>query len=554
MILSEQERIDRYTKCGIWGQNTLDGLLERTAQEAPERTALVDPPNKQQIMDQSPLRLSYARANGVVWHLADTFRTLGLAPDDVVAVQLPNTIEAVLTILACLRAGLIVCPLPIIWREHELAKSLPNIAPRALITAGRIFDHEHADMMRNIAAELITVRFVLGFGHDLPDGVMSLDASLSDTAPETNSTFANEEIDANSLAILTWSAGNSDREHTIPRSHNQWISAGLMLMLESKLQPNSNILNPYPLTNLLPLGLMSAWLLSGGTLHQHHPFSSQVFLEQLQKEDISFTCLPPTASELFNDSEKSVIRECLVSLGCILHRPVIDRVDALSLASMSDIIIDINVLGEFIYLANRRLGGKLKLSLPFGKIDKPSDSLDQITLAETRLSGSVIKTRFSAGKLNIRSPMMFDSHYPPSIGDAMDRQLHINTKGFVDTGFKAMLVQDNDKEIELLQKPSESFQHGGMPVATDELDNLYAACEQLSDAAALPIDDPVMGKRILAAIVPNPGISISFEEFKQYLVARKVAPYKIPDRMVTVKSIPRGRRGEVLRDKILDQA
>ncbi len=554
MILSEPERIERYTRSGIWGQNTLDALLHRTAQEAPERTALVDPPNKQQIMDQLPLRLSYARADGIVENLADTFRTLGLAPDDVVAVQLPNTIEAVLTILACLRAGLIVCPLPVIWREHELAKALPNIAPRALITAGRIFDHEHADMMRNIAAELMTVRFVLGFGSDLPDGVMSLDASISNAGPEANSTSSKDEIDANSIATLTWSAGNSEREYTIPRSHNQWISAGLMLMLESKLQPDSNILNPYPLTSLLPLGLMSAWLLSGGTLHQHHPFSQQDFLKQLQDENITFTCLPPTASELFNDREKALIRSTLTSLGCILHRPVIDSINASPLAGMSDIIIDINVLEEFVCLADRRLGGKLKLSLPYGEINKPSDSLDQITLAETMLSGSVLKSHFSAGKLSIRSPMMFDCHYPPTISDAMDRQLHINTKGFVDTTFKAMLVQDEDKEIELLQKPSETFQHGGVPVATDELDNLYAACEQLSDAAALPIDDPVMGKRILAAIVPNPGISVSFEEFKQYLAARKVAPYKIPDRMITVKSIPRGRRGEVLRDKILDQA
>ncbi|HHK74242.1 MAG TPA: hypothetical protein ENJ57_03645, partial [Rhizobiales bacterium] len=152
-----------------------------------------------------------------------------------------------------------------------------------------------------------------------------------------------------------------------------------------------------------------------------------------------------------------------------------------------------------------------------------------------------------------KSPMMFDSYFPPALDRAGDERLVFDKQGFVDTGFKALVVGDAEKEIELLHNPSDTFQHGGVPVAADELDNLYSSCEALSDAAALPVEDPVMGNRILAAIVPNPGVSISFEEFREYLVARKVAPYKIPDRLVQVKSIPRGRRGEVLRDKVLDQ-
>ncbi len=165
----------------------------------------------------------------------------------------------------------------------------------------------------------------------------------------------------------------------------------------------------------------------------------------------------------------------------------------------------------------------------------------------------MLRGHFAAGKLAVRSPMMFDSYFPPALERSGDERLSFDKDGFALTGIKALVVNDAEKEIELLQGGIETFQHGGVPVAASELDTLYCACEALSDAAALPVDDPVMGSRILAAVVPNPGMSISFEEFKDYLIARKVAPYKIPDRLITVKSIPRGRRGEVLRDKVLDQ-
>ncbi len=382
MILSGQERIEAYTASGIWGGDTLDGLLRRTAAEAPDRLALIDPPNKKHIMGEAPLRLSYGQADAIVDHLADTLATLGLARDDVVAIQLPNTVEAVLTILACFRAGLIASPLPVIWREHELATALPNIAPRALITSQRIFAHPHADMMRNIAAELMTVRFVFGFGKDLPDGVMSLEARIPETGKANEAPCPpDEENKANDIATLTWSAGNSDQDFTVARSHNQWVAAGLMLMLEAKLSPGSHILNPFPLTSLVPLGLMGAWLLSGGTLVQHHPFEPEVFLEQVEKEEVDFTCLPPAAAQLFDERGRGILEQNLTALGCVLYAPAAPQSQASPLGDLARSIIDINVIGEFVYLAARRLEGRLKRTIAFGEINRPTNSLDRVTLA-----------------------------------------------------------------------------------------------------------------------------------------------------------------------------
>ena len=49
--------------------------------------------------------------------IAARLRALGLHTDAVVGVQLPNTVESVLTILGVLRAGMIAAPLPLLWRR-----------------------------------------------------------------------------------------------------------------------------------------------------------------------------------------------------------------------------------------------------------------------------------------------------------------------------------------------------------------------------------------------------------------------------------------------------
>ena len=46
--------------------------------------------------------------------IASRLRRLGLHTDAIVGIQLPNTVESVLTLLGVLRAGMIAAPLPLL--------------------------------------------------------------------------------------------------------------------------------------------------------------------------------------------------------------------------------------------------------------------------------------------------------------------------------------------------------------------------------------------------------------------------------------------------------
>src|SRR3954452_10188281 len=164
---------------------TLDDLFRRAAAARPDALALIDPPDRATFTDGPARRLTYAQANRAISALAARLRGFGLPTDSVVAIQLANTVESVIALLAVMRAGLIAAPLPMLWRHADAAAALSRVAARALIGCQRIGDMVHGDLAMHIAAETFTIRFLCGFGEHLPDGVMSVDDifTMNDTPP-----------------------------------------------------------------------------------------------------------------------------------------------------------------------------------------------------------------------------------------------------------------------------------------------------------------------------------------------------------------------------------
>ena len=124
---------------------------------------------------------------------AGFFIELGLAPGNRIAIQLPNAIEAPLALLAAWHAGRTVCAI----RCSATPKTASE--PRALIGVGEVA------RLREVAAEAISVAFVLGFGRHLPDGVIDLDAAATQQADATP--VEGRRLEGSALVTFTGRAG-----------------------------------------------------------------------------------------------------------------------------------------------------------------------------------------------------------------------------------------------------------------------------------------------------------------------------------------------------------
>ncbi|MBT4518365.1 MAG: AMP-binding protein, partial [Halieaceae bacterium] len=110
MISSSSQRIAALTTTGGWGEDTLHGLLSRHALAQPERLAVKDQPNREQLTGDSPLQLSWAELQLSSENLAVQLQEAGIGEDDRVIVQLPNVVELVVTYYALSKLGAIVSP------------------------------------------------------------------------------------------------------------------------------------------------------------------------------------------------------------------------------------------------------------------------------------------------------------------------------------------------------------------------------------------------------------------------------------------------------------
>src|SRR3984893_15623845 len=114
---------------------TIDELLHRAAVRRPDELALINAPNR---ADSMARRLTYRQADRMVSAIAGRLRRLGLHTDAIVAIQMANTVENVLTVLGVLRAGLIPMPLALLLPRTEIVDARSRVRGLALIAGGPV--------------------------------------------------------------------------------------------------------------------------------------------------------------------------------------------------------------------------------------------------------------------------------------------------------------------------------------------------------------------------------------------------------------------------------
>jgi acyl-CoA synthetase (AMP-forming)/AMP-acid ligase II len=120
MILVSPEHIASYTQAGWWSEQTIGELFLQTAARQPEAPAVIDAPNRPQISGDAPLSWRWQDVLTQTGRLVALFAAQGLRKDDVVVMQLPNCAEMHAIYLACALTGVVVSPVPVQYRAHEL--------------------------------------------------------------------------------------------------------------------------------------------------------------------------------------------------------------------------------------------------------------------------------------------------------------------------------------------------------------------------------------------------------------------------------------------------
>ncbi len=556
MILTNREMVEKYRADKVWGAITLDALVARWARESPERTALAD-------RDYS---LTWAEVETSINAYANYFRSLGLENDDVVAVQLDNSVAMPVVFLALLRANLIVAPVPPLWRNLELTKALSQIAPKAIITKTQIGNQNCALMMRDVATEIFSVSHILAFGENIPDGVIDLNDVLNQDDDELTGEAEKRADAADHVATMCWWTDSDPVPRPVARSHNHWIAASMPTLLEAQISADDIILSAQYLSGLAGIAtVLGPWLLSGAKLVLHETFDLEKFATQCVTENASVVILPSPLSEIL--CELFTVTQVRRAV-CIW--PNLDRARQARLGGLGawEIpVVDVCMMGEAALFAVKRSTEHLLGQIPVGPITLPLPGNEKLSFLETRIKGGIqhagAKAPILGGEILVRGPMVPGEKFGPATRRAFKAASVLTKTGvddsgsssdaFTSTGIHCAISGTNPPMIEPVAKDPDMATIGGLGVSLIDLDECYNNIASVHDAAAFCVNDKLLGSRVYCAFVPEPGQTLSHNDIQQRLREDGLAFYKIPEKLIEVATIPRHDDGTPDRERLLDE-
>jgi len=558
MILHDAALIREYRAAGQWGDLTIDALLRRNVAAGSDRLAIADAPNRAAFTDGAPQRLSYAELGREVDRVAAGLLAHGVRRDDIVVVQMPNVVELFLVYLACARLGAIVSPLSVQYGAHEIGQVLDALgAVRAVVTMGRFKRERSAEALAVILARRADSPRLLAFGDPRwPAPTAEPGGALADY-------LAGLRIDADDIYTICWTSGTIAAPKGVPRSHNNWILYARMVTEAGAVLDGERMLNPFPAVNLSGIGIsLLAWLIKAGTVFLHHPFDKEVFLQQLAEERIGFAVAAPAVLTLVLQDPTLAASYDLGAL-----RSVMSGASALSGWMIDEYRsrFGIDIVNGF--------GSNEGATLTSSAADTPdparraeyfprigaagvAPTLGYHRWIRTRLvdpdSGAEIVEPGVSGELLIRSGAVFPGYWrrPDLTAAAFDAD------GYFKTGDLFQIALDGDgapNYYRFVGRLKSLIIRGGMNIAPEELSALMEGHPDIVEADAVGYPDPVMGERVCACVVPRAGAALTLSALVNWLLAKGIAKYKLPERLQLFAALPRNPVNKVARPALQQQ-
>ncbi|MFC4586369.1 class I adenylate-forming enzyme family protein [Sphaerisporangium corydalis] len=547
MRLHAKQHVDHFTSGGWWTGDTVDRLFQDQVGARPSAVAIVDPLNKPSLMDGPARRLTWAELGAEVDRVAAVLLEAGVAQGEVVAVQLPNSVELAIAFLAVARIGAVVTPLPVQYREYELAQVIPLSGAKVLVTAERVGDRDNAEIVRRL--ELPAPPLVLAWGDPAGDlATATADPGL------LAAHLKGLETDPNDCVTICWTSGTEATPKGVPRCHYDWFAVESNTTAAPALTGDDVVLNPFPMVNMAGIGgVFLPWLRTGFQMVQHHPFDLLVYLDQITEERVTYTLAPPAL------------------LTMLLQKPeMLDRYDISSLTRVGSGsaplppwmvkgwqdrygISIINFFGSNEGIA--LLSDPVNIPDPEERarfFPRPGVPGGPATLAATRVklvdptTGEEVTEPGRPGELRLSGPTVFAGYLAgTAAADPFDED------GYLMTGDVFEIDGPGGRYLRYVDRAKDLVIRGGMNIAPAELESLLAAHPSVVEVAVIGYPDEVLGEKVCAVVAPRGDVDLA--SIVAFLREKGIASYKLPERLEIVEGLPRNALGKILKRELRER-
>lgn len=536
MILHSHSTIERYVSAGQWGDRTLLDVVAAHVADVPDRVAIVDTPDRAALIGTPATAITWREFGHAVDAIATGLIRRGLKRDDVVVAQLPNVWELIALYFAVSRAGGVLSPVAMQWRETELRTVADASQAQLYIGVKSFKGFDHITMASKLGYATLALEDITALVAQAPDKAL-LDAV---------------KVSADDIFSLCWSSGTESHAKGCPMSHNNWLYQMRLVPNTAGIQEGDRVLAPAPMVNMTGAVAWMSWLAARGTLLLHHPLNVELFLKQILTEKVQFTILVPAI------------------LNMILKLPNVDSLDLSSIRSIATGSAPPSrwSMEEFKRRWNIEICNLWGQTEGTGLVGGPVDVPDFAMRSDhfpwwgkpglewlSKMEGVQVKLLDEqdkectqpgqVGELVYRGPNVFAGYYRrPDLA-----QNSFTADGFFRTG-DLFIVRD-ERHIGFFDRKKDIIIRGGFNISAAEVENLVMTHPGVQEVAAVPVPDEIMGEKTLIYVVPKDKAQPpTLEEIVGHLKRIGMAAYKLPEHIEYIDVIPRNPVGKILKAQL----
>jgi len=501
----------------------LHNLLERTAQRAPDKIALV-------VAGQ---RFTYAQIDSEASRLARGLGARGVARGDRVAIFADNGVEVVVSIFAALKAGAVFMPVNSLTKGDKLAYLLNDSRAACLVTTQALREIWERALANN---ESVRACVVSGLpAHDGNERLSSYEAVLADDSQELKSSSTIDQ----DLASIIYTSGSTGEPKGVMLTHLNMVSAAQSVNGYLGMTGEDVILCALPLAFDYGLYQVLMGFMVGATVVLERSFAFPVkILQTAASEAVTvFPGVPTMFSMIMGlgnlaQFDLSRLRMITNTAAALSERHIRELRELFPQATLFS-MYGLTECKRVTYLPPQQLDIR-PTSVGRGM---PNEEVWLVDEQSRRLPNG------STGELVIRGSNLMRGYWEKPEQTA--RRLKPGPyPGEMVLYSGDIFRTDEEGYLYFVARKDDIIKSRGEKVSPKEVENVLYALDGVQDAAVVGVPDEVLGEAIKAFVVLRPGCRHSEKDVLRHCQGR-LESFMVPKHVAIVGELPKTDTGKI---------
>lgn len=516
------EMVNEFLDDGFWTKEIFFDFYEANAKNIPDAMALID----------SQYRVTWAEAKDMVNAIATAWAESGLSKDARVIIQSPNSVFGFLARVAAERAGLISLTVYPYLREREL-EYMVNLTQAEMVVIPHVYrKFDYLEMYKEFMKEFPSLKHIYLFDEEIPAAAPAGTKSIVKTAEEYKTKINEELLNSRRLdatgdvAILTTTTGTTGIPKLVewPAAPRVCTAKGRIAIWDLSQDDITMAVAPHAGGAAGTLTYFAAPMAGAATVMLEE-FDAKSALEVMAKEKVTAIGVVPThlIRMLEQDIESydfSALR-FIRSAGGYLPPKVGKEAEArFGAAITSDLgTQDVgSVSGCKITDSQEIRRGSVGRPLPGNVVQIKDDDGNPVDDGQP-------------GQLWFRGPNAPAGYF---------RDEELTSTVFHENGWSTTgdIVKLDRECLWIMGRKKDMIIRGGQNIYPAELEGMLNNHDAVASVAVVGYPDDELGERTAAYVIPKGGATFTFQDMIDFLMSKKIAKYKLPERLEVVDDLP----------------